>query len=140
MLTLILRFAGCNQEIAFSNQEFIQKQLKEIQAYVEHYPPEEKKYRAIEWISERAQKYRKTWEEEHLTREVSSHRCPDCPLSDSGVSQHCQIHNQWLELLRQYAADEINSGKYIEDALVLLSRNKEHLKVKQGVVRMRGVG
>ena len=140
MLTLILRFAGCNQEIAFSNQEFLREQVKAIQAYVGKYPPEERKQKTIEWIAERAREYRETWEEEHLTREVSSHRCPDCPLAESGDSQHCRIHEQWLELLQRYAADEITSRKYIEDALVLLSHNKKHLRIRRGVLRLKKAG
>jgi len=99
MLTLILRFAGRKQEIAFSNQEFIQKQVKAIQAYVDRYPPEERKMRSIEWIATRARQYRKTWEKENIAREISGHRCPDCPLSDPGTVEHCQIHDQWMALL-----------------------------------------
>ncbi len=132
MLTLILRFAGRKQEIAFSNQEFIQKQVKAIQAYVDRYPPEERKMRSIEWIATRARQYRKTWEKENIAREISGHRCPDCPLSDPGTVEHCQIHDQWMALLHQYMANEMNSRKYIESSLELLARNKEHLKIKRG--------
>jgi predicted metal-dependent hydrolase len=137
MLTLILRFAGHNQAIAFSDQEFIQEQLKAIQEYVEQYPSEEKQSRAIEWIAMRARKYRKTWEKESITNEVSSHRCLDCPLSEPGVFGHCQIHEQWLALLQQYAADEINSRQYIESSLEMLAQNKEHLRVKRGMLIAR---
>ena len=140
MLTLILRFAGRKQDIAFSSQDFIQKQIKAIQAYVEQYPPEERKMRSIEWIATRARQYRKTWEKESLSREVSSHRCPDCPLSDPGSDEHCQIHDQWVELLHQYMADEMNSREYIESSLELLAQNKEHLKIKRGRLKARSVG
>jgi predicted metal-dependent hydrolase len=133
MLTLILRFAGHNQAIAFSDQEFIQKQLSAIQEHLEKYSPEEQESRAIEWIAMHADQYRKMWEKESLTNEVSSHRCLDCPLSESGVSGHCQIHEQWLALLQQYAADEINSRQYIESSLKMLAQNKEHLRVKRGM-------
>ncbi|MDX8403561.1 MAG: hypothetical protein R8K54_04045 [Mariprofundaceae bacterium] len=134
MLTLILRFAGHKQEIAFSDQEFIRKQLKVIQEYLEKYPPEEQESRAIEWIAMRARKYRKMWEKESITKEVSSHRCPDCPLSDPGVFEYCQIHSQWLKLLQQYAANEINSKKYVESSLEILAQNKENLKIKRGML------
>jgi len=140
MLTLILRFAGRKQDIAFSSQDFIQKQIKAIQAYVEQYPPEERKMRSIEWIATRARQYRKTWEKESLSREVSSHRCPDCPLSDPGSDEHCQIHDQWVELLHQYMADEMNSREYIESSLELLAQNKEHFKIKRGRLKARSVG
>jgi hypothetical protein len=140
MLTLILRFAGRKQDIAFSNQEFIQKQLQAIQGYVDKYPPEEKKMRTIEWIAMCAREYREAWEKESICKEVSSHRCPDCPLSDSGDLEHCQIHEQWVRLIEQYSAHEMNSRTYVESALELLAQNKEHLKIKQGTLEVRGVG
>jgi len=140
MLTLVLRFAGRKQEIAFSDQEFMQKQLKAIQAYVEQYPPEEKRKRSMEWITTRARQYRETWEEENITREVSRHRCPDCPLSDPGTDKHCQIHDQWMELLQQYMTEEMNSREYIESSLELLAQNKEHLKIEHGKLKDRGAG
>ncbi len=138
MLTLILRFAGHRQAIAFSDQEFIQKQLSAIQEHLEKYPPEEQESRAIEWIAKYADQYRKTWEKESITKEVNSHRCVDCPLSDPGVFGHCQIHEQWLALLQQYATNEINSKKYIESSLEMLTRNKEHLRIKRGMPVARG--
>jgi len=139
MLTLVLRFAGRKQGIAFSDQEFMQKQLKAIQAYVGKYPPEERKKRSMEWITTRARQYRETWEEESITREVSSHRCPDCPLSDPGTDVHCQIHDQWMELLQQYMTKEMNSREYIESSLKLLAQNKEHLKIEHGKLKVRDV-
>ncbi|MDT8375855.1 MAG: hypothetical protein RQ867_03840 [Mariprofundaceae bacterium] len=138
MLTLILRFTGHKQEVAFSDQEFIREQLKAIQEYVEQFPAEEKQSRAIEWIAKRARKYRKIWEKERITKEVSSHRCLDCPLSEPGVTGHCQIHVQWLELLQQYAANEISSRQYIERSLEMLAQNKEHLKIKHGRLVAKG--
>jgi predicted metal-dependent hydrolase len=137
MLTLILRFAGHKQAIAFSDQEFIQKQLNAIQEYLEEYPPEEQESRAIEWIAMYADQYRKMWEKESLTKEVSSHRCLDCPLSEPDIFGHCQIHEQWLALLQQYAANEINSRQYIESSLKMLAQNKEHLRIKQGMLIAR---
>jgi len=137
MLTLILRFAGRKQDIAFSDKEFMQKQLKAIQAYVEKYTPEERKKRSMEWIITQARQYRKTWEKESITREVSSHRCPDCPLSDPGTDEHCQIHDQWVELLHHYMTREMHSREYIESSLELLAQNKEHLKIKHGRLKRR---
>jgi len=137
MLTLILRFAGRKQEIAFSDQEFIQKQLKTIQKHIEKYPPEEQGSRALEWIAMRACNYRKMWEKESVTKEVSSHRCPDCPLSDPGTMGHCQIHDQWLGLLQQYVANDINSKTYIESSLEILAQNKEHLMIRRGILIAR---
>ena len=132
MLTLILRFAGRKQDIAFSSEEFILKQRRAIQKYVEKFPPDERKSRALEWIAVRARQYRKMWEAERITSEASRHRCADCPLSGPGDSQHCRIHSQWLELLRQYAASELTSREYIESALDMLARHKEHLRIRHG--------
>jgi len=139
MLALILRFAGRKQDIAFSDEEFLRRQVEAIQEYIGQHPPEEQEMRAIEWIAMRARQYRKIWEKESLTDEVSSHRCADCPLADSGTIGHCEIHEQWLELIHQYMADDINSREYIESALELLARNKEHLKIKHGMLKKRGV-
>ncbi len=140
MLTLILRFAGRKQDIAFANQDFIRRQVKAIQTYVEQYPAEERKKRSMEWIVTQARQYRKAWERESITREVSSHRCPDCPLSDPGSDAHCQIHNQWVGLLHHYMANEMSSREYIESSLELLAQNKGHLKIKHGKLKVRGVG
>jgi len=140
MLTLILRFTGRKQDIAFSNQDFIRKQVKAMRAYVEKHPPEERKMRSMEWIATRARQYRKAWEKESIAREVSGHRCPDCPLSDPGTDEHCQIHDQWVELLHQYMANEMNSREYIESSLELLAQNKEHLMIKRGKLKIRGTG
>jgi len=140
MLALVLRFAGRKQGIAFSDKEFMQKQLKAMRAYVEQYPPEERKKRSMEWIATRARQYRETWEKENALREASSHRCPDCPLSDPGTDEHCQIHDQWVGLLHHYMANEMNSREYIESALKLLAQNKKHLKIKHGKLKVRKAG
>jgi len=137
MLTLILRFAGGKQDIAISNQEFIRKQRKAMQAYVKQYPPEERKKRSMEWIATHARQYRDAWEKENITREVSGHRCSDCPLSGPGTDEHCRIHDQWVELLHQYITREIHSEEYIESSLKLLAQNKEHLKIKHGRLKRR---
>lgn len=138
MLTLILRFAGRQQSIALSDQEFIRKQLSAIQEHLENYPPEEQETQALEWIAMHADNYRKTWEQENIAKEVSSHRCRDCPLSEAGNFGHCLIHEQWLALLKQYAANEINSRQYIESSLEMLTQNKEYLRIKQGMLTTRG--
>ena len=98
----------------------------------------EKELRAIEWIEKFAREYRKIWEKEIIDREFSEQRCPDCPLSESSILGHCQIHDRWLELLQQYANDEINSKKYVENTLKLLSQHKENLKIKLNVLKEIG--
>ena len=130
MFALMLRFVGRNHGVTFCDKEFVQKQLKAIRRHIEKFPPDEQELRAIEWIEEYARKYRKTWEKETIDKEFFNQRCPDCPLSETGGSQHCKIHDQWLELLEQYVAGEINSKKYVENSLKLLTQHKEDLKIK----------
>jgi hypothetical protein len=135
MFALILRFIGHNKKITLCDNNFIQEQLKSIQEHVEKFSPEEKGLRAIEWIEKYAYEYRKRWEKEVIDKELSDQTCPDCPLSSTNTLEHCQIHEQWQELLQQYAADEINSRKYIENTLQLLSRHKEDLKFKMNMLQ-----
>ena len=130
MFALILRFVGYNRGITLCNHDFIQKQLIAIQEYIEKYPPEEKGLRAFEWIKKNAHEYRERWVKEVIDKKFSDQRCPDCPLSGSSNLDHCQIHEQWLKLLQQYAADEINVKIYVENALNLLTQHKEDLKIK----------
>ena len=138
MFALFLRFVGRNQQITFCNHDFIQKQLKAIQAHIERFPPEEQALRAIEWIEKYAREYREKWEREIIDKNFSSQRCPDCPLYEINILEYCQIHEQWLELLQQYAADEINAKIYVENTLKLLAQNKEDLKMKQSMLQERG--
>ena len=130
MFALILRFIGQNQKVTFCDHEFFNKQLKAIQEHVEKFPPEEKELRAIEWIEKCARKYRERWENEIVGMKFSNERCPDCPLSNTSISGHCQIHEQWLELLQKYSADKINAKVYVENALELVAQHKDDLKRK----------
>jgi len=135
MLSLILRFVGRYQKITYSNYEFMQKQLTTIQKHIDKFPPKEKELRAIEWIEKYAREYRKMWEADIIDKELSNQRCPDCPLSGINVFEHCQIHDQWLKLLRQYVTDEINSKKYVKNTLKLLAQNKENLKINLNMLK-----
>ncbi len=139
MLTLILRFVGRSErDIDFCNQEFLSRQVKAIRAYVEKFPPEERRMRAIEWIATCARQYRRAWEKETLGREIAGHRCPDCPLLASGSEEHCPIHARWMELLREYMNDEISSREYVESSLELLAQHKEDLRIRHGRLRANG--
>jgi len=138
MFALILRFVGHNQKITLCDHNFIQKQLKAIQEHIEKFSPEERGLRAIEWIEKYAREYRKRWEKEIIDKKFSSQRCLDCPLSEINILEHCQIHEQWQELLQQYAADEINSKEYIENTMQLLAQHKEDLKIKLSMLQERG--
>ncbi len=128
MLALILRFVGHSQEIDFCDHDFIQEQLKTIQNHIEGFPPAERKLRAIEWIEKYAREYRESKVKEVLGEMFSSQRCPDCPLSEVGIPRYCRIHGQWLGLLQQYSAEEIDARVYVEKSLKLLAEHKESLK------------
>ncbi|VAX35603.1 hypothetical protein MNBD_UNCLBAC01-1914 [hydrothermal vent metagenome] len=130
MMALILRFVGRSQGITFYNDEFIQKQLKTIQKYIQNFPPEEQEERAMGWIEEYASKYRTQWEKETIHKEFFNCQCSDCPLLKESSAKHCEIHEHWLQLLNQYTSGEINSKKYVKNSLNLLTQNKENLKVK----------
>jgi len=134
---LILRFAGFDQELSLHPEEFFKKQLQEIETYVARYQPEERGLRAIKWIEQYADGYRKTWNKEVVSKEVLEHKCPDCPLHSDNVSGHCEIHDQWMELLQKYVADEISSQEYIENTLSLLAEHKEDLRVKLSTLALQ---
>ena len=138
MFSLITRFIGYNQKFTLCNHAFIEKQLKAIQAHVETFPIEEKDLRAIEWIEKYACEYRERWEKEVIGKNFSSQRCSDCPLSDSNNLEHCQIHDQWLELLQNYSSNKINSKNYVKNTLKLLVQHKHELKMRSGMMREAG--
>ena len=130
MFALITRFIGCDQKVTLCNHDFLQKQLNTIQEHIEKFPREEKESRAIEWIEKYACEYRKRWEKEVIDKRFTSQKCPDCPLAKTNIHEHCQIHEQWLELLQRYSADNINSKVYVENTLQLLIQYKDNLKTK----------
>jgi len=130
VFALILRFAGFNQELSLHSGEFFKKQLQEINTHINQYQPEERGSRAIQWIEQYASEYRKAWNKEIVAKEVLDHKCPDCPLQDDNTLGHCQIHDQWLELLQRYVGGEINSEEYVDNALSLLATHKEDLRIK----------
>ena len=128
LLSLIIRFVGGNKDINFCDNEFIQKQINDIQNHIERYPTEEQNYQALVWIERYAKTYREQWEKEIITRELRYQRCIDCPLTNT--SDHaCQIHQEWLDLLQSYIQGGINSRQYVEQALHLLDDHKQVLKL-----------
>ncbi len=128
MLALILRFVGCSRELRVQDENFLQEQVKAIREYVKDCAPEERQARALEWVEKHARGYRDRWTQEVLDQMFSDQRCPDCPLPGTGLEEICQIHEQWLALLRRYAAEEISDSRYVGDSLALLGRHKELLR------------
>jgi len=130
LFALILRFAGFNQELSFHPDKFFKKQLQEIETYIDQFQPEERGLQAIKWIEQYASEYRKAWNKEIITKEVSAHKCPDCPLQNQTTTGHCEIHDQWMELLQRYITDEIDSRQYVKNTLLLLATHREDLRIK----------
>ena len=130
MFALLLRFVGREQEIKVCDREFLEQQLEAIRTYVEAFPAEERQMRAMEWIETYSRRYRKRFEKLIVKQQGEGQRCPDCPMADVSDLETCQIHREWLELLQQYVADELDSKQYVKDSLELLNRHKEDLKFK----------
>lgn len=129
MLALIMRFVFEDKNLDIPHGEFLHRQIAEIEEYVGQHPKEEETMRAMEWIEGYAKKYRGDWQKNVAAREFSKERCPDCPLIADDSSSHCEIHDQWLDLLHSYADNDITSGKYVENALRLLEEHKASLAV-----------
>jgi len=128
LLALIVRFVINGQEPDASNEEFIKRQIQTLKAYVARFPPEQQGSKAMEWIEQYAERYRKEWQKRAVTSRSTVTRCDDCPLKLLGTEEFCEIHEQWRYLLQCYVTDEIASKKYIKNALRLLKKHKKQLK------------
>lgn len=138
LFALILRFVGFKLGAASSDDDaFVQRELTAIETYIDRFPPAERERRAMEWVEKHANEYRKKWEREFVKRTFSEQGCADCPISRNGHPENCPIHDQLFVLLDKYIGGEVNSARYVKDALELLSRYKEHLKVKLSELRAR---
>lgn len=129
MLALLLRFVVNEEKLQHETEEFIQRQIRTLQEYLQQYPADEQDKRTLDWIEHHAAEYRKNWEMRLISKEASRFQCADCPLVKNEDSSHCAIHNQWLELLKKYGKDMINSTDYIKEALELLTQHKENLRI-----------
>ena len=129
MLALIVRFVADGRDIDISDGELQRQQIRAISDYVSRFPPKEKNTRAMEWIAENAQRYRRQWQRRVVTAQLSDFRCPDCPLVREDSSLPCEIHGRWLETLNSYLEDEMSSAQYVESTLKLLQAHKAQLKV-----------
>lgn len=130
LLALILRFIADTDQSPAASEEFLRRQLKTIRQYVAKSPAHEQGAKAMEWIEQHAERYRRGRQRRVVSRRTVYLRCEDCPLASLGAAEHCEIHEQWLYLLRQYTAGQVSSRSYIESALDLLRRYKEELKLR----------
>jgi hypothetical protein len=132
LLALIVRFVTRDDGIDVSDQEFARRQLATLKSYVSGYPESERSERAMEWVEQHAESYRRDWQKKVVSHHIVNQRCPDCPLQDGGdKALTCVIHKQWLQLLNEYLNDEIDSRKYVADSLELLREHKNELKLHQ---------
>ena len=131
MLALIMRFVLGREQLDISDQVYFQRQLETLQEYVGRFPDEERQMRAMEWIEQHAENYRRSWQRNQAAKAARRKRCADCPLKDGGSSRNCSVHGRWLLLLNHYLAGELTSSQYVEDSLRLLREHKSELKIGQ---------
>jgi hypothetical protein len=127
LLALILRFVVDTDQSPDANEQFLQIQLRAMRRYLDRFPEQEQGERAMDWIERHAKEYRRSWQRREASRRTFHLRCVDCPLAGLGMAEHCEIHEQWLYLLRRYISGEVASAGFVEGALELLRNAKEHL-------------
>lgn len=128
LLALILRFVVDTDRSDTSNEEFLQRQLQTLKRYLAQFPESQQGEKAMEWIRQHAENYRRDWQRRTLSRQSFYLRCEDCPMQSFGASEQCEIHEQWLYLLRLYTAGKLSSQSYVEQALAALQGSKDELK------------
>lgn len=131
VLALIVRFVVRDSDLDVMDEDFLQRQVETMKRYLARYPVQEQGERAIEWIAEYAAEYRAHWQQQVVMQEAGQTRCRDCPMNTLGEDSYCQIHHQWLTLLRRYGRNEVSSTEYVELALRMLREHKEELKLRK---------
>jgi len=128
LLALILRFILDPDRSEAENEEFLRVQVKTLKRHLLQFPSEEQEARAMDWVAQHAAGYRRCWQRRAVSRQTWSLRCEDCPLRDRvDTAEHCEVHEQWLYLLRRYLTGELRSREYVQHALVLLQGQKDAL-------------
>lgn len=127
LLALIVRFVPDSGQPDQANEDFIRTQVRALKDYVAQFPEEERGNRAMEWVQRHAKRYRRRWQTRTLARRTLYERCADCPLGQRGA-EHCEIHEQWLYLLKRYMDGDVASKKYVKEALALLQEHKDQLR------------
>lgn len=127
LLALIVRFVPDSGQPDQANEDFIRTQVRALKEYVAQFPEEERGNRAMEWVQRHAKRYRRRWQTRTLARRTLYERCADCPLGQRGA-EHCEIHEQWLYLLKRYMDGDVASKKYVKEALALLQEHKDQLR------------
>jgi hypothetical protein len=131
MLALIMRFVNAHEQLDVSDEAYFQRQVETLQAYVDQFPKAERQTRALEWVEQHAENYRRSWQRKQVTETAHKRRCADCPLKDYARSRNCSVHGRWLGLLNRYLTNELTSAQYVEDTLRLLRAHKSELRIAQ---------
>jgi hypothetical protein len=131
LLACIVRFVQGAQGGDSDNVDFLRLQIKALRRYLVQFPTEEQDDKAMEWVARHAADYRRYWQRRTISEQTWALRCEDCPIAGRGTAEHCEIHEQWLYLLRRYMLGEIRSRDYVERALSLLQANKDALACRR---------
>lgn len=131
MLALIVRFVADVDHLRMNDEEFFLAQVAAVKVHAARFPENQRGEKVMEWIEEYAEKYRRDWQRNSVSRNLSDKRCTDCPLIGTNDGSHCEIHSHWVQLLQSYNASEITSRTYVEDTLRLLKLQKANLQVKK---------
>jgi len=131
LLACIVRFVLRADESEADNEAFLGLQIKALRRHLLQFPADEQDDRAIDWVVQHAANYRRYWQRRTISEQTWSLRCTDCPVAERGSVEHCEIHEQWLYLLRRYMLGEIRSRDYVERALSLLQANKDALACRR---------
>ncbi len=131
LLACIVRFVQRAAGTDSDNADFLRLQIKALRRYLVQFPTEEQDEKAMDWVAQHAADYRRYWQRRTISEQTWALRCEDCPIAGRGTAEHCEIHEQWLYLLRRYMLGEIRSRDYVERALSLLQANKEALACRR---------
>ncbi len=142
MLALIVRFVTDEKDVEGTDDAFLQRQVRTMQAYLSRFPEAAQESKALEWIAEYAAEYRQKWQQRVVSNRACGSRCRDCPMNLLGEEGHCQIHYRWLELLKRYTNDKITSEEYVRQGLSMLREHKRELKLckqreREGIAQLR---
>lgn len=140
LLACIVRFVKRTDASEHGDEEFLQLQIKTLKRHLLQFPADEQDDRAMDWVAQHAANYRRYWQRRTISERTWSLRCDDCPIADRGAGAHCEIHEQWLYLLRRYMLGEIRSRDYVESALALLQRHKDALIARRTSLRAEDPG
>ncbi|MGB5833485.1 MAG: hypothetical protein WBG92_16020 [Thiohalocapsa sp.] len=127
LLACIVRFVLSFDRSDAGNEEFLGVQIKTLKRHLLQFPTEEHDTRAMDWVVQHAADYRRYWQRRTISERTWSLRCEDCPIAERSADEPCEIHEQWLYLLRRYMLGDIRSRDYVERALALLQANKDAL-------------